>query len=219
MTHIYTFLKISFLGGGIDTKIFVDRIFGGLFFFGAKKATRKTSLLANRFTVKGHFSSPFHFILSTSQMRSGRGRCPTIICIFILLFSSSCMTHPGTQAFNGGISGREGHSVLGGTGWWKRDPGCLGSRCRGESWPRLSVTGQGAPPGGSGRSSKRCFAGPSKTLRNTQKKTFFLKSKGVSQDLPACAFSGHCRKTLGCQVLPNMLEEDVVKIRWKRPCH
>ena len=121
MTHIYTFLKISFLSGGIDTKIFEDRIFGGLFFFffffGAKKATRKTSLLANRFTVKGHFSSPFHFILSTSQMRSGRGRCPAIICIFILLFSSSCMTHPGTQAFNGGISGREGHSVLGGTGW------------------------------------------------------------------------------------------------------
>ena len=31
--HIFIpFLKISFLGEGIDTKIFVDRIFGGLFF-------------------------------------------------------------------------------------------------------------------------------------------------------------------------------------------
>ena len=84
---------------------------------------------------------------------------------------------------------------------------------------RLQKKKKEGKKGTTGRSSKRCFAGPSKTLRNTQKKTFFLKSKGVSQDLPACAFSGHCRKTLGCQVLPNMLEEDVVKIRWKRPCH
>ena len=42
MTHTYTFLKISFLGGGIDTKIFVDRkklsYFGQCaFVFGAKK--------------------------------------------------------------------------------------------------------------------------------------------------------------------------------------
>jgi len=42
MTNIYTFLKSSFLGGGIDTKIFVDRkklsYFGQCaFVFGAKK--------------------------------------------------------------------------------------------------------------------------------------------------------------------------------------
>ena len=50
MTHTYTFLKISFLGGGIDTKIFVDRkklsYFGQCaFVFGAKKQTKTNDFL------------------------------------------------------------------------------------------------------------------------------------------------------------------------------
>jgi len=45
MSHIYTFLKISFLGGGIDTKIFVDRknfpISDNALLFLAPKKTKK----------------------------------------------------------------------------------------------------------------------------------------------------------------------------------